>query len=62
METKQNNIYHNHWSLGRENIKNNLPFFGLRSFVGEEEIGPGGQWDKTTRSRFSMGEDDLRGD
>lgn len=35
--------------------------FGLRSLVGEssleDELGPGGQWDKTTRSRFSMGED-----
>lgn len=43
--------------------KPDAPFFGfgLRSLVGdpsfEEELGPGGQWDKTTRSRFSMGED-----
>lgn len=33
---------------------------GLRPFGGEpslDELGPGGQWDKTTRSRFSIGED-----
>lgn len=43
--------------------KPDLPLFdfGLRPFGGEqsleEELGPGGQCDKTTRSRFSMGED-----
>lgn len=41
-------------------MEHSLPLSGLLSLGGElflEELGPGGQWDNTTRSRFSMGED-----